>query len=448
MSESSVKRQGLHSKLVKVFAIQLGLISAVTLLGVFLSAMIVEHVLIKQALDGEAEYFWSKFDEDPSFPLPDTQNLTAYMAPDMDRSRLPEGYRDVSDGFQRIDHGDAHPIIHVSRNNNHLLVLVFEESQVSQLAFFFGVAPLAFVLLVIYIPAWFTYQSAKRAISPVIKLAQRVEKLSQSRRPDLTPDFGDLEHSSDMEVASLIEAFEHYGQTVNHFLQRERNFTRYASHELRTPLAVMNGSLSLLRKTDLSDKQTGIVDRMKPVIDDMESLLSALLLLSRDQEPELPESPIILNDLIKPLVERARLLVQDRDLEVLWSPQQLLQAIVPERLFSIVMTNLILNSINYTDSGRVTVTAEQGRLVISDTGRGMSDDVIERAFEPFYRGDRDRTEVKGYGLGLSIVKRICEQLDWSIELTSTVGEGTTIELAIPGVDVIGTTEGNCSSSEV
>lgn len=431
------KRQRLQSKLVRVFAVQLGIISLATLLGVFFSAKIVENVLIKQALDGEAAYFWERYPDNPDFPLPDTLNLTGYLLTDETRESLPEAYQFVSEGYFRVEVGDHHPIVHVTEVDEQLLVLVFEEAQVRQLAFYFGVAPLALVLLLIYLPAWVTYIMSKRAISPVVQLAQHVENLSMTHTPDLNPDFDHLEHLADMEVASLIDAFKHYASRVNDFLQRERNFTRYASHELRTPLAVFNGSLSILRKTELTDKQAQIVGRMKPVIKDMEELLEALLLLSRDEEPQISRMPIIINDQIEMLMHDLEHLIEDSDITLTFSQSQILQARLPERLFMIVVGNLLRNGISYTDQGTVGVVIADRRITITDTGRGIAREELDRVFEPFYRSDRDSCQIKGYGLGLTIVSRICEQMNWQISLKSEQGTGTHIELFIPESEVIG-----------
>jgi len=70
-----MKKQGLHYKLIKAFLLQILLISLATLLGVFSAEQIVEKVLVRQALVGEAAHFWKRFQLNPDFPKPDTLNL-------------------------------------------------------------------------------------------------------------------------------------------------------------------------------------------------------------------------------------------------------------------------------------------------------------------------------------------------------------------------------------
>ena len=75
-----MKKQGLHYKLIKAFLLQIMLISFATLLGVFTTEKIIEKVLVRQALVGEAAHFWARHRENPDFPKPETLNLKGYLA--------------------------------------------------------------------------------------------------------------------------------------------------------------------------------------------------------------------------------------------------------------------------------------------------------------------------------------------------------------------------------
>ena len=88
----------------------------------------------------------------------------------------------------------------------------------------------------------------------------------------------------------------------------------------------------------------------------------------------------------------------------------------------VVISNLLRNACSYTDDGRIDVIVEQDRVIVRDTGIGMSEESMARAFEPFYRADPTRPH--GTGLGLSIVRRLCDRFGWKIELESVLGRGT------------------------
>lgn len=426
------KAPGIHRKLIKVMAIQLALISVVTILSVYGAGKVVENVLIKQALEGEARFFWEHYEKDQQFKLPQTLNLTGYIADvkSNDFKHVPKEISVMPVGYQRLESEDKKPLVHVSEKFGKRLFLAFEEGQVSRLAFYFGIAPLAFVLLIIYLPAWISYILSKRAISPVVKLSKLIEVAKINERSDIRLNFSEIERNADAEVLTLLDAFEQYYDQIEQYVQRENNFTRYASHELRTPLAVLKGSISLLSKHDLSHSQQRIVSRMKPMVLEMEELLEALLLLSKNQKPKLSEEPVSINQLTQQQLIHIQKLFNEKNINISQENSAELKAYVPERLLTICINNILMNAFNYTDEGEIRILINENSITVIDTGKGIEEESLKRIFEPFYRADRHSNDVKGFGLGLSIVKRICEQLGWKISINSKPKTGTKVTLSL------------------
>ncbi len=423
-------RGGLNTKLVKVFALQVLAISAATVFGVYAAAMVVEKVLVQEALNGEAQHFWSHYSEDRGFPLPNTNNLRGYMARQSDYRQVPDWLRDQEPGFRRVENGpDSRPVVHVSDRGADRLYLVFDEMQVSALAFYFGIAPLTGVLLLIYILIWISYIISRRAVSSIVQLADAVRNYDLTSggfdkfRPE---DFGD---APDTEVVTLINAFNQFIDRMDAFIQRERNFTRNASHELRTPLAVVRANLDILRKHDDPAKRQRTVERMARTVRDMESLLETLLILARESESSLSWSVVVVNDSLDELLQQVRRAVPKEEISSEIRATGLLEVEAPERVLAIVFTNLLRNAMTYTESGRVDVLIDERGVTIKDTGCGMSEDELERMFEPFFRG-HDRSS-EGYGLGLAIVRRLCVRFGWHLEADSELGVGTEIRIEFP-----------------
>ena len=244
-----MNKTGLHYKLIKAFLLQILLISLATLLGVFSTEKIVEKVLVRQALVGEAAHFWERYRQNPDFPKPDTLNLKGYLAVGNNFTGIPKPLRKLDPGYFRTDFNGRKPIIYIEDQGNMRLYLVFEEQQVALLAFYFGVVPLSLVLLLIYLFAWLSYRQSKDAISPVIKLARIVEKFDFRSQSLAQLDLNDLRQTSDSDVIKLIDALDHFTERMEQFIKREKNFTRDASHELRTPLAVIKIFAGLAAKT-------------------------------------------------------------------------------------------------------------------------------------------------------------------------------------------------------
>ncbi len=420
----------LDTKLVRVFILQILAISMATVLGVYAAAMVVERVLVREALNGEAEHFWAKYAEDREFSLPNTNNLRGYLARGSNAHGVPEWLRTEPVGFRR---GSAdprsQPVIHVSQRGEDKLFLVFDEVQVSALAFYFGIAPLTAVLLLIYILTWGGYIMSRRAVSTVVKLSEAVrdydfhagalEQLSAE-------DFGG---AGDTESLALVNAINQFISRLEAFVQRERNFTRNASHELRTPLAVIKANLNLLARFDEPARRAAVIERMNRTVLDMESLLETLLLLARESESKLSTAPMIVNDMLRELLEQIVTALGKEEVKAGIKASGLLEVDAPERVLAIVFTNLLRNALTYTEHGRVDVLIDQRGVVVRDTGVGMGEADLEHMFEPFYRG-HDRSN-EGYGLGLAIVSRLCKRFGWDLSADSELGVGTEIRIDFP-----------------
>ncbi|TVQ27321.1 MAG: sensor histidine kinase [Wenzhouxiangella sp.] len=418
---------GLNSKLVRVFVLQVLAISMATVLGVYAAALIVERVLVQEALNGEAEHFWANYREDSDFPLPNTNNLRGFMARRSDFSGVPDWLRDQPPGFHRVREGPAsEPVVHVSDHGGNRLYLVFDEVQVSGLAFYFGIAPLTGVLLLIYLLTWLGYLMSRRAVSTVVRLAEQVRDYDLASGDFERFSVDEVGDPSDAEVVTLVNAFNQFIERMESFIQRERNFTRNASHELRTPLAVLKANLELLERFDSPERRARIQERLGRTVRDMESLVETLLILARETESKLSWSSVVLNDLLAELLDQVERAVPREQVKTSIKATGLAEVDAPERVLAIVFTNLLRNALTYTKAGTVEVLIDRGGVSVKDTGCGMSEADLERMFEPFYRG-HDRSN-EGYGLGLAIVRRLCNRFEWELHADSELGVGTEIRV--------------------
>ena len=416
----SQRRSGVQHRLARVYLVQVGLISLATLLGVLVTALITERVLVEQALKLEAEHFWERFEQDPDVARPDTRHLLGYLrGPDHDDT-LPEEYEALTPGFHRLEISDAEPLVYVEDRGEHRLYLEFDEERVFALALVFGIAPLSAVLLLIYLLTYLGWRKSRQLVSPLVRLADALRDTRYGERPELAG----IGAERDSEVAVLASALETYADRLLEFVERERQFTRDASHELRTPLAVIRANLQLLEGRFGESRP---LRRMEDTVDDMESVIEALLLLARNEARELPEEEVVVNDLAMNLVERLEPLAKRKGVALHCRQENIVQVRAPEALLGIVLTNLVRNGINYTDSGTVEVTVGPRSVMVSDTGPGMDAEALRRFMQPFERG----TEGEGHGLGLAIVQRLCERCGWKLEVASGPQQGTRVRVTFP-----------------
>ncbi|MFW6340035.1 MAG: sensor histidine kinase, partial [Wenzhouxiangella sp.] len=235
--------------------------------------------------------------------------------------------------------------------------------------------------------------------------------------------------TGDTETLALVNAINQFISRLESFVQRERNFTRNASHGLRTPLAVIKANLNLLARFDDPDRRQTVIERMNRTVADMESLVETLLLLARESESKLSTSSMVLNDMLSELLDQIATALGKEDIETGIQARGLLEVDAPERVLAIVFTNLLRNAMTYTEQGRVDVLIDQRGVVVRDTGCGMCEADLEHMFEPFYRG-HDRSN-EGYGLGLAIVRRLCQRFGWDLSADSEMGVGTEIRIDFP-----------------
>ncbi|MCF7971454.1 MAG: HAMP domain-containing histidine kinase [Methylococcaceae bacterium] len=421
-----MSKKGLHYKLIKAFLLQIILISAATLFGVFAAAKVVEDGLLQSALEGEASYYWQLYQKNPKTPRPNTLNMTGYLAVANDYSEVPESLRHLQPGYARVQMQQHKPIVYVEDLDNARLFLVFDEEQVAALSFYFGIVPLSLVLMLIYLFSWLAYRQTRQAISPFVKLARLVEQFNFREQRSNKLDLTEFRESTDSEMIILVNALSHFTEKLAAFIERERNFTRDASHELRTPLAVIKSSLALLQKrNDFQANEAKAVILIDRTVRDMESLIETLLLLAREESSPLPEDDIVINDLVATLLEQFKRTLSKPKVSIIVQENHFLSIKAPEKVLSILLANILKNAFSYTEAGQITITIDAHSISISDSGVGIEAEQLEKVFEPFYRVN---SSGQGHGLGLAIVKRLCDRFNWSLKVRSKPNEGTCISV--------------------
>ena len=278
------------------------------------------------------------------------------------------------------------------------------------------------------------YLLAGRALAPVSSitdLAARVgaQDLHTRLQLDLPDDeLGRLAQTFDAMLARIEDSFE-----------RQRHFTADAAHELRTPLSLMRAQVDItLARSRSAAAYREALQGLDGDLQRMTSLVNTLLTLTRADTGRLvpDRSAFDLADTVALVLEQYTPVADEAgiDLRAEADPAPLE---ADEDLLVQVLVNLIDNALAHTAcSGTVTVgcrsAAAEVQLWVSDTGRGIETGDQERVFDRFYRVDPGRARANGgTGLGLAICRAIVEAHSGTIALTSRVGQGTRVEVALP-----------------
>jgi signal transduction histidine kinase len=421
----------LKHRLGRAFLRQAIFISIAAILGVYAAGLLLEDVLIRRALKDEAAYFWSHRAKKADFPTPDTHNLTAYLARSGERQEIPELLRALDPGFHDLPSSRGISLAYVNDRDGQRLYLVFDGQRVRELAIYFGLGPLAVSLVVLYLSTWMGYLISRRAVSPVIWLAREVQRLDPQAPHASAFSLKRLPADANEEVHLLATSICQFALRLDAFVERERNFTRDASHELRSPITVIKMAADLLvTDSQLPDAARELVQRIQRSARDMEELMEALLLMARESEQGFSLEPVCVNDLVAEELERARLLLGAKPVEILNSAECRLTLGASDKVLSVLVGNLLRNAFSYTDAGRVAVTiSTQRQVIIEDSGIGIPQQQVQQVFKPYFRAGPKRRG--GHGVGLTIVKRLCDRFGWQIEVQSRPGRGTRVTLRFP-----------------
>jgi signal transduction histidine kinase len=427
---------GLRRKLSTAFILQAAAISCATLLGIYATAAILEDFLIRRALTEEAAYYTKRLQADPNAAEPDTHNMRGYLdSPKHRIGHLPADLKNLPLGFHNMRRPEGRPLVYVSETPHGKLYLIFDQQHVGKLALLFGLIPMAVVLLFVYLASFAAYRLSRRAISPVIWLAERVAALNPLKPDRNTFSPAQLPADFDGESQILSEALARYSERIEQLVDRERTFTRDASHELRSPLTVIKMACEvLLADGDLDTYTERNIKRIQNASRDMESLIEAFLLLSRDSESGLPEEEFSINAVVREEMERAETLLEHKQVELKLVENAKLTLVAPSKVVAVLLGNLIRNACIYTDSGSVTVEISAKRVRVSDTGKGINETDLKEIFTPFFR-PKDSPK-GGHGVGLAIVRRLSQKFAWPVVLNSQIGVGTEAVVEFPQAIVV------------
>lgn len=291
-----------------------------------------------------------------------------------------------------------------------LLVVRPMRTQILQLLAWSGVAVVALALL---LGGWL----AHRTTVPLSRLADAVEGAAPERLP---PNFA--AGFPDDEVGLLARRLDDLIARVRAFVEREREFTRDASHELRTPLTVIRAATERLdAEPGLSESARHSLGHIAQSARQLEQTVVMLLSLSReDAVPAHAGATPVLPVLERVVVEQSPLL-EDKQVDVHVDVANDVTTTLPATVLNILLSNLVGNAFAHTREGGIVIAVKGGALCVSNPGIGVRD--VD--FEPFVKND----DSAGFGLGLSIVRRLCER--HGIDLRVEGGaDGTTARFAL------------------
>jgi signal transduction histidine kinase len=245
--------------------------------------------------------------------------------------------------------------------------------------------------------------SLRTLATPVESLYQWANNLSIKNLQDPIPPF------KFNELNALAEIIHNSLSSMGHTLNKERDFLRYVSHELRTPISVLISNVSFLQmiNPDPPAKEQEIRERIQRASLTMKGTTEVLLWLERDQAIPVQYEAVILNEMLFQTVSDLDYLIENKSIDLNLSIGHHTQ-FLPGEAVRILLTNLVRNAFQHTESGTILIAQNEDNITISN---------------PLIGTDRKLPGISetGFGLGLKLSSKLVERFGWSMKISETDG---------------------------
>ncbi len=279
---------------------------------------------------------------------------------------------------------------------------------------------------------------------PLKKLIAEIQQLEQ----------GSFEHQialkSSPEINEIVDALEVMRTRLHALELQKSSFIRHISHELKTPLAAIREGTELLYDNSvgsLNPDQQEISDIIRTSVTRLQRLIEDLLDFNivLDSTSLQDSEKLYVTQLIGSVINERKLDIKRKEIELHTTFDNIVIYSNAKQL-AVILDNLLSNAIKYSPfNSRISISTslsgEQLKITITDQGMGLNEEVINKVFDAFYQGPAPQgNEIKGSGLGLTIVKELLMRINGNISVTSKIQEpsGTTFTLILPRAFLVGT----------
>lgn len=275
-----------------------------------------------------------------------------------------------------------------------------------------------------------TYFISGHALKPLRVFSDKIEKVQAQNLAD-----SGIEENEVKELNQLSMSYNKMLGRLSDAFEAQRQFTANAAHELRTPLALMQVQLDTYNACAHPGNDEAAVETIKMMTEQNERLgkMVKTLLYMSELQTVARDEVIALDALIEEVLTDLESLAARKNIRLVRECESVTMTGSDILIYRLVY-NLVENAIKYNiDGGQVTVTCKEWNkhihIRVSDTGKGIPEELRSRIFEPFFRVDKSRSrELGGIGLGLALVNEIVRVHEGSIEIKGNRAGGTDFEI--------------------
>lgn len=265
-------------------------------------------------------------------------------------------------------------------------------------------------------------------------LAHRVRHVHAQKQQAQNRLIATLERNNDIQ-AELIKAERAKFQALNESYRKSQKLAA-TSHDFASPLLALQASLSAIHSkkgTDSSQETISAIENIRQTVDYLQNLSTSLVSDERAQQQAEQES-FMLSQVFVDVFNRYTVVAEEKQLNFFFVASS--KTIGENRLaVTRILENFVSNALRYTDSGKVFFGARRRKgaveLQVLDTGPGIRPEVEQKIKKAFTQSGDLVNENRGFGLGLSIARSLCDESGYTMKLTSIHGRGSKFSVVIP-----------------
>jgi len=385
-----------------------------------------ENLIERSLLTPELDDFVQHRTHDSSYPLPNSSTLHTYLGkPGSSLASIPVELRSLPPGLHdEIGVADRSVTALVRDVGDQRIYMTFDltEQEREESSMFWWA--LVFFLLGASILSVVIWWLSGKLLRPVSDLATAIDRVT----PDEREQRIEVAENNVSEIATIAGAMNRYFERMDGFVMRERAFIDSVSHELRTPIAVIAGATEVIgADAELPDSSRRPLARIRQTAADVEQLITALLVLAKaPARLRASGESCLLEELVPQIVTAHEHLRKEKTLQLVVGELTPGRINASAQIVQVAIANILRNAIENTDRGRIDIRVQPAGVVrIQDSGRGMSPEEIGRVYAALARNGSGSSSS---GIGLQLIRRICEHLGWTLEIAPDMDQGTLVVL--------------------
>ena len=288
---------------------------------------------------------------------------------------------------------------------------------------------LSFAGIMVALCAVIAFVATHFIVSPVKQLAKEAtgnQKVS-SKYSELEPVAAIL-NERNRNIRRKMDELSEEKELVEKARQSKDEFISNVTHEMNTPLTSIHGYAELLQAGGMNDAQKDTA--YKTILAQSErltNLIACIINYSEIDNDDLPPYEVDFSALARETLCALKPEADKRNITITEHIDDNVTVLSRHERLSEIFGNLVRNAIKYNkDGGSITVTLNYRGLTVEDTGIGIAEENKSKVFSRFFTVDKSHGGKNGgFGLGLAVVKKICQKSGWKISMESTLGEGST-----------------------